>query len=112
MNREIKFRQRVKGRWHYWGHLEPDSFTSPRDIRTPSEQFTGLHDANGREIYEGDVVSTGAHGAATAVVYWRQDGIGGFCLQSSFSPDTMYDTSRIEVIGNIHEHPELIPCGL
>lgn len=59
-------------------------------------QFTGLHDKNGKEIYEGDVVD--GDGLITDVIYsnkWTE-----FKLRAANSVG-WYE--HIEVIGNIHE---------
>lgn len=58
-------------------------------------QFTGLHDRNGKEIYEGDIVKL-YHDKLG--VYWDKDGHWSHC--------GLLDLS--EVIGNIHENPELL----
>ncbi len=76
-------------------------------------QFTGLTDKNGREIYEGDIVK--AHGAAGInVIVWDERGC--FILKGSVERGAFYlddfiiqpEPYKPEVIGNIHEHPELL----
>lgn len=68
------------------------------------EQFTGLSDKNGREIYEGDVIS--GCGSISAVVY-RQE-IAAFERISKTGPAVLSINTVGEVIGNIHENPELL----
>lgn len=75
-------------------------------------QFTGLKDVNGKDIYEGDVLRTKA-GLIQIVEKGiletdREDIISGFYANnlSDDKPHTFsYDD---EVIGNVHENPELL----
>lgn len=81
------------------------------------EQFTGLKDKNGTEIYQGDICSfTSKTGKHTGVVE-RLDNLAGFGLRMvknnfryTFSNlDTMgVNLDTLEVVGNIHENPELV----
>ena len=84
-------------------------------------QFTGLLDKNGKEIYEGDVVSFHAftfNGSETeyegkGIVKYRPDGMC-FVFEEKNDFDWMVrDTSNFgeacfEIIGNIYENPELL----
>lgn len=76
-------------------------------------QFTGLHDKNGREIYEGDVCATefGEGYFVNMSVVWFERG-GYWAIQEIDGDDTMHFVADyfnyIEVIGNIHDNPELL----
>ena len=71
-------------------------------------QFTGLKDKAGKEIYEGDVVRNNWNGSVEAIqdirsIDWLLS--DGF-LAGQENDDALLDA---EIIGNIHENPELIP---
>ena len=71
-------------------------------------QFTGLHDKNGKEIYEGDVVKSQFPYNDKFLdnidgVVWHIE-TAGFML----GPRMCNDRWILEVIGNIYENPELL----
>jgi len=80
------------------------------------EQYTGLKDEIGINIFEGDIVRVtdldGGYSRVDSVV-WGNDGNPEFDLKGApyFEPNTLSDivssgSVTIEVIGNIHENPE------
>ncbi|WP_262340219.1 YopX family protein [Lactiplantibacillus plantarum] len=79
------------------------------------EQFTGLTDVYGEEIYEGDIVhgydqkpdrDDGYIGSSvTDVVNFKH---GAFWIGDSWYKVMVMTPPIVEVIGNIHENPELL----
>jgi hypothetical protein len=112
MNREIKFRA-----WD-GANMQVENFdlsstgritAGPMSLKAQRHilmQFTGLHDKNGNEIYEGDVVAErlmlGDSYTMNYPVVWDQRGM--FAVNNY--PITHF--YEIEVIGNIYENPELL----
>ncbi|MEK2588761.1 YopX family protein [Lentilactobacillus buchneri] len=128
MSREIKFRiwrapdEYDKTSWmESWDSLLNYSMSDIFQLDNPDdvlEQFTGLKDKNGKDVYEGDILAWHSN------IYRKHDWVGlvlyrgaGFAVQESdksySSPEWLdcacrKDANIIEVIGNIHENPELL----
>ena len=79
-------------------------------------QYTGLTDKNGKKIFEGDIIkhnNNSDNGFDIGKVYWdetrsqwRRTSIGNF-HDSSFTY-VMSRSCEYEIIGNIHDNPELL----
>ncbi|EPS8735746.1 YopX family protein [Listeria monocytogenes] len=83
-------------------------------------QYTGLKDKNGKKIFEGDIVAFSEddfHVFNSQVEYFSEVGYPAFDIKvpstyyfdsNVFSEVSMSGLYEIEVIGNIHENPELL----
>lgn len=126
MSREIKFRAwhkdlkkmfkigqitLEKGTWNF----EPNDrdfigMSIPFQPSFVLMQYTGLHDKNGKEIYEGDIVGDNK---IKWIVKWNKNRMG-FSLYPT--TEQLYDEMPINVenklgfkiLGNIYDNPELL----
>lgn len=81
-----------------------DSNWLRNDAQSVCQQFTGLHDKNGKEIYEGDVVLANVgFGFVRLEVKWFGEGYG-----NTWYPFNHAKASISEVVGNIYENPDLL----
>ncbi len=120
MSRRIAFR--------IWDHREQGYINEPYYAISPSgtvmlgahtaieqkrytiEQFTGLQDRDGKDIYEGDIIlwdGVGIHRAL--VLYTETEGAWTTQYRDDEEPDLLGDIATYsEVIGNVHQHPDLL----
>lgn len=138
MERTIKFRaKRIdNNKWAYGGLIQADDYCIidqgnelyvERDYNFRGDthffqlsgvmcdektvgQFTGLLDKNGNEIYEGDIIK----GFDIIIEVWYSEDTACFMAEMKEPQNDMvdilggYDTARMEIIGNIYDHPQLI----
>lgn len=70
-------------------------------------QYTGFTDKNGKKIFEGDILKFPSGNCYP--VWWDADYKAfGSCYYRDFDYLYQYRTIKIEVIGNIHDNPELL----
>lgn len=79
------------------------------------EQYTGLKDKNDKEIYEGDIIHRGrlpkVNVFRNSVIRFDKESVGFIATSTRNGARTIFDgytCDEIEVIGNIHENPELL----
>ena len=127
--REIKYRQPTYDEktkkpfgFHYWGIVD-GKITPPlaalhngHIVGEEHQEFTGLKDKNGKEIYEGDIVSIdgGADSHNAKIIF--KDGCFGLDMKAAegeyhFAELKYYidmNFCTTEIIGNIHKNSELL----
>lgn len=72
------------------------------------EQCTGLNDKNGKLIYEGDILSDGTDNLMIVKFDEEESNLVLKSLKYRTQAKLIYAKFFCEVIGNIHENPELL----
>lgn len=110
MSRVIKFRAWDGKKMWGWDDMKGDSLLEIAEIYPERNehlmQFTGLLDAKGKEIYEGDIVQSAIESLRFGYETISWDRSGGY----TFFSDGEYGISPddVTVIGNIYNNPELM----
>lgn len=127
--REIKFRLRFENtivgyeKWYSgdrvefkakpcWLYSTDNEYWNPNYIRHAfKDQYTGLKDNEGKEIYEDDIVEHIEEIYGMKIkerVFWV-DNIAGFNPFCEYDSDCQIYVimKTVKIIGNIHENPEL-----
>ncbi len=132
--RELKFRIWIKDEGRFYDESDDESYlivpngnviyesgayeedgeffrdTTNQTSNVIVEQYTGLRDKNGKEIYDGDIVEYDYGFGTYVVTYRRYD--ASFVLEDDNREEiiklVLAGHPFYEVIGNIHENPELL----
>jgi uncharacterized phage protein (TIGR01671 family) len=76
-------------------------------------QYTGLHDKNGKEIYEGDILLVqlqdyGCPKVELFQILWDDSSVRYKLIDKNGDSWGFDNSSSMEVISNIYENPELV----
>ena len=118
MKREIKFRAWDLKRMTTSGimfNTTTGELVVPDESRMVLMQFTGLHDKNGKEIYESDLIKiadtyTNRSAKGVSVVVFSSEYVGGWVATTDYKNKLNLGSREkyVEVVGNIYENPKLL----
>lgn len=127
MQRELKFRRPIYNgdvfiTFQKWGIREYNKVEIGKDyvplhmISRTNEQYIGIQDKNGQDIYKGDIVECeidNEHQVKKIIGLVRYcDDHVGYVMKNINDPIEEYyfepEYMTIQVIGNIHQNPELL----
>ena len=119
VTRKVKDRGGIRNLYILMGLDNENWIPLNKDQYDTVGQFTGLHDKNGKEIYEGDIVQFNEKFFTDENIFcvdYECSHRGGFSLCTkdgyySMFGDAWLEPFYCEVIGNIHDNPELLKGG-
>lgn len=92
----------------YWGMLfTTNAHRVPLTGYDEIMQFTGLHDKNGKEICEGDILKSSTTGILFPVTWWAEKAKFR-AVKGNIFLDSAKSWKNAEIVGNIHQNPELL----
>lgn len=104
-------RKEVVGRY---AHATEYDFVSYEVYPETIGQYTGIDDKNGKKVFEGDIVAGAVHWLErmkNGFVAFKDGSFGLIWYRgevAQFNPFTSMCNVEYEVIGNIHDNPELL----
>ena len=116
MNREIKFRawNEVSEKMLNWNEFldinMKNTFIAPESTGLILMQYTGLHDKNGKEIYEGDILKVYYKGMSEVGYVEYDNDYCEYKIIISANKDyfSLWKNIDLEKIGNKYDNPKLL----